>query len=159
VPLYQSDMRRFLFASILPLAACNFSAVESNDRQQPSPTAEVPQAIAPQARPVRIGEGGPGFAACQSRGTVGSLDPGTTDTPVRIAPFAEAETVVALSEGATMFVCTRTLDQRWLGVVVPPFDAPDADCGVRARVDRPRDYEGRCASGWIAANTIRLSGS
>jgi hypothetical protein len=152
-------MRRLILASILPLAACNFSTVESENRQQPSPAADATQAIAPQARPVRIGEGGPGFAACQSRGTVGSLDPGASDTPVRIAPFAEAEAVAALAEGAVMFVCTRTLDQRWLGVVVPPADTPDADCGVRARVDRPRDYDGGCASGWIAANTIRLSGS
>lgn len=155
---YPLVMRFLILLPLVSLASCEYAAVESDERQAPA-TVETAAAPSPQARPVRIGEGGPGFSACQSRATVSLTDPGATETPVRISPFAEADIAVSLPEGATMFVCTRTLDQRWLGVVIPPADAPQADCGVRARVDRPRDYDGPCTAGWIAGTNVRLSGA
>ncbi len=150
-------MHRLFLASLLPLAGCNFSDVETQERA-PEPVA-TPQALAPAPRPVRIGEGGPGFAACQSRGVVALPDAGGAAAIVRAAPFAEADAVVEIGDGVAMQICTRTLDQRWLGVVVTPASAPDTDCGVRMRIDRPRDYDGPCPAGWIAANGVRLTGS
>ncbi|WP_033922709.1 hypothetical protein [Sphingomonas sp. 37zxx] len=150
-------MRFFTIAALLPLAACNFATVETNT-VTPEATATV-SPLEPGPRAVRIGEGGPGFPACQSRATVTTVEPGATTLTLRSAPFAEAASVVRLGAGIGMYVCTRTLDQRWLGVVVPPLSDPDADCGVRGRVERPRGYDGPCISGWIIANGVRLSGS
>ncbi|UUL81363.1 hypothetical protein [Sphingomonas qomolangmaensis] len=150
-------MRLFPLVIALPLAACNFATVETNT-VTPEATATA-SALQPGLRPVRIGEGGPGFPACQSRATVTNVEPGATTLTLRESPFAEADSVVGLGPGIGMYVCTRTLDQRWLGVVVPPLSQPDADCGVRGRIERARGYDGPCTSGWVIANGVRLSGS
>ncbi|MGQ2941695.1 MAG: hypothetical protein ACT6Q7_16590 [Blastomonas fulva] len=120
----------------------------------------------PTARPVSIGEGGTRFAACQGRGRVGGLRGG--ELPVRDAPFDGAKQVGALTDDTHVFVCTRSLDQQWLGVVVgpspssqaapegaaaPPTDeaAPAAtvDCGVTRPVRTKQPYAGPCLSGWV----------
>ncbi len=124
----------------------------------------------PTARPVSIGEGGARFAACQGRGRVGGLRGG--ELPVRDAPFDGATQVGTLTEDAHVFVCTRSLDQQWLGVVVgpatsvsqgaaqpgeddfaaaaaPEVAAPQVDCGVTKPVRSKRPYTGPCLSGWV----------
>ena len=80
---------------------------------------------------------------------------------LRAAPFAEAKSVATLAEGARLHVCTRSIDQKWLGVVVRPAPAdgdgtPAVDCGVSSPVDRKQAYEGPCASGWVASAYVRL---
>lgn len=117
---------------------------------------------APLARPVIIGEDGPRMDACGAMGMVtrGSL-------PLRAAPFDDARTIATLEEGDRMHVCTRSLDQRWLGVILPP--RPDgqaaadnsarpqpADCGVTEPVDRKQSYDGPCDSGWVSSARVRL---
>lgn len=122
----------------------------------------------PSARPVTIGEGGTRFAACQGRGRVGGLRGG--ELPVRDAPFDRARQVGALTDDAHVFVCTRSLDQQWLGVVVgpapgaatpsegPPATSPESpapvgppavDCGVTGPVRSKQPYAGPCLSGWV----------
>ncbi|MDM7929881.1 hypothetical protein [Blastomonas fulva] len=122
----------------------------------------------PTARPVSIGEGGTRFAACQGRGRVGGLR--GAELPVRDAPFDGAKQVGALTDDTHVFVCTRSLDQQWLGVVVgpspdtqaepegaaaPPTDqpapaaAPAVDCGVTRPVRSKQPYSGPCLSGWV----------
>jgi hypothetical protein len=86
------------------------AAGERLDAAEPSPS----------ARPVNIGEGGPRFAACQGRGRVGSLRGGSL--PVRDAPFDSAKQIGELGEDAHVFICTRSLDQQWLGIVVATED-------------------------------------
>ncbi|WP_110298979.1 hypothetical protein [Blastomonas natatoria] len=162
------------FAALLVLSACadpepatkrapgGVQAGERLDAAEPSPT----------ARPVKIGEGGPRFAACQGRGRVGNLRGGTL--VVRDAPFDEAKQIGSLEENAHVFICTRSLDQQWLGVVVASEDgmkpiavrsseavqdgqgdatpAPSAagvDCGVTTPVRTKRSYAGPCLSGWV----------
>ncbi|WP_152414616.1 hypothetical protein [Blastomonas sp. AAP53] len=83
----------------------------------------------PTARPVNIGEGGTRFAACQGRGRVGNLRGAAL--PLRDAPFDTAKQVGSLAENAHVFVCTRSLDQQWLGVVVGTED------GTAPQVLRP----------------------
>ncbi|GGB68645.1 YajG family lipoprotein [Blastomonas aquatica] len=122
----------------------------------------------PTARPVTIGEGGARFAACQGRGRVGGLR--GDELPVRDAPFEGARQVGALTDDTEVFVCTRSLDQQWLGVVVgqfpassavpqgaaaPPVDdtgpaaAPAVECGVTRPVRTKQPYSGPCLSGWV----------
>ena len=115
------------------------------------------EAMTPGTRPVRIGEGGPGFDACQYVGRVARVLPsGETYLPLRAAPFAEADELARLPNDARLFVCTRSIDQRWQGVVVPPANAPDGDCGVTAPVASARNYAGPCRSGWVASAFVRL---
>lgn len=132
----------------------------------------------PSARAVNIGEGGPRFAACQGRGRVGNMRGGAL--PVRDAPFDDAKQIGALAEDAHVFICTRSLDQQWLGVVVAgedgakpaaisstpaagtepsdaaPTPASGVDCGVTAPVRNKRPYSGPCQSGWVESTFVAV---
>lgn len=112
--------------------------------------------LSPGAQAVRIGEGGSSFPACAATGVVVNVSPaGMPYLPLRAAPFDEASEVARLTDGARVFLCARSLDQRWQGVVVPPADAPDSDCGVTAPIDAARDYAGPCRSGWTLGTFVR----
>ena len=118
------------------------------------------------ARPVTIGEDGPRLDACGALGMVRGLAEGLP-LAVRAAPFQNAQVVQQLTNGARVHVCARSIDQRWLGVVVPP-PAPMppeegnatatavVDCGVSSPVDRKRPYDGPCASGWVSSGFVQL---
>lgn len=154
-------MRIWPILLILPLAACDSRAPLDSENALPAlggtNAAIVAPEVAPSARPVRIGEAGPNFAACATRGTVVNTG-GEPLLPVRTAPFADSEQVGSgLAEGSRVIVCTQTIDQRWMGVIVPPADAPESDCGVNVRVSSPRAYEGQCVSGWVTTAFVRTS--
>lgn len=119
-------------------------------------------ALTPGTKPVVIGEGGANFAACATTGRVVNLSPsGVPYLVVKAAPFAEAQDVARLENGARLFVCTRSIDQKWQGVVLPPDGASaDAasvtDCGVSTPVAAPGAYHGPCRSGWVSSDFVRL---
>lgn len=161
-----------LILSLLALAGCS----KSNDVYEELPNSslagaprdDVPESRmdAPIARPVTIGEDGPRMDACGGLGQVTRA--GVNGLPVLAAPFNDAKTLGQLNEGQRVYICARTLDQKWLGVVVvppPPIGgwgeidgaAPvPADCGVASPVDRKQPYSGPCASGWVASAYVRL---
>lgn len=105
--------------------------------------------------PVRIGELGPNFAACNAQG---QLNERAVDgaAEVRAAPFEQAHETGSLSPGATFFICTRSLDQRWMGVVYTDSGRAERSCGVSAPVRSRRDYEGPCKSGWVPSAQVRM---
>ncbi|MBB3909779.1 hypothetical protein [Sphingomonas desiccabilis] len=140
-------MRPWFFAALL-LAGCHNSPLPEEDLRPAAEQTTVP--LSPGTMPVRIGEQGPSFAACGIGGEV--IAP---SIPVRAAPFEEASVTDALEKGRPLFVCTRSIDQRWLGVVVPPAAAPQEGCGVTSPVGGRRAYEGACLSGWIPAAAVR----
>lgn len=127
-----------------------------------------PSQDSPTARPVTIGEGGPRFAACQGRGLVGGLRGG--ELPIREAPFDSAKQIGAIKDDTHLFICTRSLDQQWLGVVVGKAIPPAAqvadgegdaeaspapvDCGVTSPVRSKRPYAGPCPSGWVESTFV-----
>ncbi len=151
---YYAAMKLLVLALCLPLIACSQSRGVGNDTGLFG--TDNGTAMTPGMRPVRVGEGGPTFNACATAGQVVNLSPsGETSLPVRAAPFVEADEVVRLANGARVYICTRTIDQRWQGVVVPPADAPDTDCGVLAPVESPRGYAGPCKSGWVSSAFVR----
>ena len=151
-----TDMKSFAPALCLLLLACSDrSGTGNDDALLIANEATVP--LSPGTQPVRIGEGGPAFQACSSLGRVVNLSPaGETYLPVRAAPFTEADEQLRLGEGAQIHVCTRSIDQRWLGVVIAPLEAPETDCGVNAPVASPRTYAGPCKSGWVSSAFVRL---
>lgn len=141
-----------LLLAVLPLAAlaaCDTNIEPIENSNVTIATGEASE-VAPNARPVRIGESGSASGACATRGTVVE-----TGLQLRPAPFAASEAIAEVPLGTRLFVCGQTIDQRWMGVVVPPADQPDLDCGVTTRVPSPRAYEGPCPSGWVASAFVR----
>jgi hypothetical protein len=142
-----------LLAPILP--GCGEAIKDdhfANTIQQDAPAAAQ---LAPEAVPVRIGELGPSFAACNGAGTTRHLAAGAA-LPVRAAPFDTAAQSGAVAAGARFFVCTRSHDQRWLGIVYDPSGALEPRCGVSSPAPRRANYAGPCRSGWIAAAFVKL---
>lgn len=146
-------MNRSLLAFALLLSACSREAAFSND---PSLYQSNSASLTPGVQAVRVGDGGPSYPACASTGLVVNVSPeGEAYLPVRAAPFAEADEVAKLGNGAKIFLCQRSIDQRWQGVVVPPVAAPASDCGVATAVASPRAYAGPCRSGWVLSGFVR----
>ncbi|MAX00708.1 MAG: hypothetical protein CMN72_13920 [Sphingomonas sp.] len=156
-------MRYILPLAILPLclSACQSGTPISADQPESDniSDASVDQPLSPGARPVRIGENGANFAACGARG-VATLAEDRRIT-VRAAPFDEAEARGTLAAGQRMYICTRSIDQRWLGVVIPAENGDmvtgEDRCGVEQRVERPQAYSGSCLSGWVPNALVRLT--
>ncbi|WP_010218458.1 hypothetical protein [Sphingomonas sp. PAMC 26621] len=144
-------MNRTATALCLLLAACSPGGGFGNDAGLYDTNTTAP---APGVQPVQIGEGGSAFQACAGLGEVVNLSPGgEAYLPLRAAPFAEADEVARLGAGTRVFRCTRSLDQRWQGVVVVPADG--SECGVAAPIAAPRPYAGPCKSGWALTGFIR----
>lgn len=110
-------------------------------------------------RPVRIGELGANFAACNSVATIRDRATGTEPTlTVRAAPFEAARGTDRLPPGATFFVCSRSLDQKWFGIVYETGGSAAESCGVSRPATARRDYDGPCRSGWVSSALVKLIG-
>jgi hypothetical protein len=122
----------------------------------------VQQEAAPEERltvPVRIGELGANFSACSARGTTRRVVGEGESIAVRSAPFEASKQTAALAHGSTFFVCARSLDQQWFGVVFDEAGTASPSCGVLAPIPARRDYAGPCKSGWISSASVKLSGA
>lgn len=143
-----------LAAASLVVAACGDRSVP--DDRSGSPVVARPENVpVSSARPVRIGEAGPAFRACQGSGTPRDADP-ASELPVRAAPFDTANVIGRVMSGARFFVCTRSIDQRWMGIVFEGRGTLSPACGVSAPVPRRAGYEGPCMSGWVSSAAVRL---
>jgi hypothetical protein len=106
-------------------------------------------------QPVRIGELGPNFAACNARGA--TRDRGqAAPVSVRAAPYEQAGEIDRLDQGAEFFICARSQDQRWFGIVYDRGGRASERCGVDGPIAARRDYHGPCAAGWVASARVRL---
>lgn len=105
---------------------------------------------------VRVGELGQGFAACAGRGATRDRPGDASAVPVRGAPFEANHEIGSVPAGTEFFICSRTHDQRWFGIVYPREGQALEACGVAAPAARRGDYEGPCASGWVASARVRL---
>lgn len=150
-------MRSFLLVPILILAGCgepvadNHFADDINKERAKSPP------VTTEAVAVRIGELGPNFPACNAAGTTRNLEAGTT-LGVRSAPFDTAAETGSIPAGGRFFVCTRSHDQKWLGVVYSEGESAQ-NCGVSRPVSSRRAYEGECRSGWVSSPFVKLTAS
>jgi hypothetical protein len=156
-------MRALLAASVFAML------VQGCDRPEPgesrgsttpryertSPDLALEQSV----RPVRIGELGPNFAACNTVATTRDRAAGAEATLiVRTAPFEAAPGTDRLPAGASFFVCSRSLDQRWFGIVYETGGTAAEICGVSRPVPARRDYDGPCRSGWVSSALVKLVG-
>jgi len=145
--------RSGLAAVLLALCACGDRAAPGNDVAVPGLERVETAVVAPET-PVRIGEGGPAFRACQAAGMPRDPDPAAA-LPVRAAPFEGAPTTTRIAAGTRFFVCSRSIDQRWLGVVFEDGGTLSPGCGVSRPVPQPAAYTGPCRSGWVASAAVR----
>jgi hypothetical protein len=114
-----------------------------------------PSLLSNMVQPVRIGEPGSNFAACNARGAARERG-GAEPVPVRAAPYEQSEQIALLPPGSEFFICSRTNDQRWFGIVFDEGGEASERCGVSAPVPAGRDYRGPCAAGWVASASVRL---
>lgn len=141
-------------------------ASAQTDTENPTGRAERPT-INPALRPVRIGLGGPRFDACQGVGRIQGLQGRELD--VRIAPFDSAAKKDSIKQGQQVWICTRSHDQQWHGIVYDDgagtaVDGDESisanrgpgDCGVSSPVRSKRNYDGPCKSGWVESNFVKL---
>lgn len=151
-----------MFAALVLVAGCSrSSSVEDElaeierDNVAAIGRGEALAELDPGTQPVRIGEAGERFAACQGSGLVTQRG---IEAPISVfaAPFQNAEQIDRLSNGDAVYICARSHDQRWLGVVYAEDRAPRAPCGVTAPIPERRDYDGPCRSGWVSSTFVRL---
>lgn len=158
-------IRTVLAASILCVTAtaCSETTKVSDDLEEAqtdnvNPTGRTERVGSnPDERPVRIGEGGPRFDACQAMGRVSGLRSG--DLGVLIAPFDSAKRKDGLVSGQLVHICARSHDQQWFGIVyadTPAEGAEATDCGVSSPVRSKRNYDGPCKSGWVESTFVKL---
>jgi len=152
-------MRSAVILAALLLASCGEPVRDdhfANQAGSSEPAEQAAQAPTVSAMPVRIGELGPNFNACATVGTTRRIAPGER-LPVRTAPFDNAAEAGGIAAGSSFFVCSRSLDQRWLGVVFHDNGSLDESCGVSRPVPARRAYDGPCRSGWVSSASVRLT--
>ncbi|MDB5720080.1 MAG: hypothetical protein JWP15_698 [Alphaproteobacteria bacterium] len=143
---------RFSLFLCLCLAGCGQAVpVGSGADNQASP----PDVVTAGATAVRIGELGPSLAACSASATTRHLEAGET-LPVRSAPFDNGDQSGAVPSGGRFFVCSRSLDQKWFGIVYDDSFGLKPSCGVSDPVPVRRAYDGPCHSGWVSTPFVKL---
>jgi hypothetical protein len=138
----------------LALSACGEPATIANRTAQDNEAAPE-AALVPESRPVRIGELGANFRACSAAGTTRSLKAGE-GLAVRSAPFENAVETGSVAADGRFFICTRSHDQKWFGIVFDESGALAERCGVSEPVTRRRDYDGPCRSGWVQSAFVKV---
>ena len=139
----------------LGLGSCGQAVEDEQFANRAEPVQAAPSRLVPGAVPVRIGDLGPNFAACSGAGTTRHVA-ADAKLPVRPAPSEAAAEVDAIAPGARFFVCTRSLNQKWMGIVYQPGRPLTAACGVSAPVTSRRAYDGPCRSGWVSSAFVKL---
>lgn len=147
-------MRRALLLLCLGLASCGDPVAVSN-RVAGEEGEAAADTLTAAARPVRIGELGPNFAACSAAGTTRNLKSGEA-LPVRSAPFENAAESGSVPALARFFICTRSHDQKWFGIVHDEDGSLAERCGVAEPTTRRRDYDGPCRSGWVQSAFVKV---
>jgi hypothetical protein len=139
--------------ALLGLAACGEPV--AYDRNAALGNSADADTVTPTTAAVRVGELGPSFAACGATGTTRHIEAGAP-LPVRSSPFDNAPQTGGIPAGGRFFVCTRSLDEKWFGIVYDKGGRLDARCGVSDPAPERRDYAGPCESGWVSTPFVRL---
>jgi hypothetical protein len=147
-------MRRSIILFCLALSACGQPAPVANRSAEVEAAPEA-AVVTPESQPVRIGDYGANFQACAAAGTPRNLKAGEA-LPVRFAPFENAGETGSVPSKTRFFVCTRSFDQKWFGIVYDEGGTLAERCGVSEPVSGRRDYAGPCRSGWVESAFVKV---
>jgi hypothetical protein len=148
-------MRRALCLLALSLASCGQPVPKGNGAADTN--FSLPDTVTPEPAAVAVGELGPNLDACAAAGTTRHVEAGGR-LPVRSAPFDNAPETGAVAADGRFFVCTRSLDQKWFGIVYDESGSLAARCGVSQPIAARRAYQGPCRSGWVTSALVKLTG-
>ena len=140
--------------ALLGLSGCGEPPV-AYDRNAADGNSAGADTATPSPAAVRVGELGPSFAACGATGTTRHIEAGAP-LPVRSSPFDNAPVTGGIPAGGRFFVCSRSLDEKWFGIVYDKGGRLDARCGVSDPLPARRDYSGPCEFGWVSTPFVRL---
>ncbi|HEY5722391.1 MAG TPA: hypothetical protein VIT45_08720 [Allosphingosinicella sp.] len=115
----------------------------------------APEADPKAPLPVRVGEYGPNFDACPWVGTTRRVEP-DAGLAVRSSPFDTSAETGKVAAAARFYVCARSLDQKWFGIVYDESGGLGPRCGVSDPVASKRGYDGPCRSGWVSSPFVKL---
>jgi hypothetical protein len=146
--------QRLALFALLTLAGCGEAVKDDHFAADVKVDGEAAPVV-PGAVPVRIGELGASFAACGTAGTTRHLASGEL-LPVRAAPYDAAAEIGKVPAAAQFFICARSHDQRWMGIVYDESGTLAPACGVASPVTNRRNYEGPCRSGWVSSAFVKL---
>lgn len=108
-----------------------------------------PGAYAGANAPLAVTVGGSGKGgACPLQAKVAGLQGGSL--AVRAGPGTNFDRIDKLDNGARVYLCDRTGQAGWVGVVYG-----SGDCGLDAPINPPRAYAGRCRAGWVRSTYLR----
>jgi hypothetical protein len=148
-------MRPPIILLCLALSACGEPAAVVDRSAQDNEAVPEAAVVTPGSRAVRIGELGANFRACSAAGTTRNLKAGEA-LPVRSSPFDNAGETGSVAGGGRFFICTRSHDQKWFGIVFDEGGELALRCGVSEPVTRRRDYDGPCRSGWVQSAFVKV---
>lgn len=155
-PRQSVAMRRALFIVLFALAGCGEAVKDDHFAQELKTERSDPDPVNPGTVPVRIGELGANFNACNAAGTSRHLDAAAGERiQVRAAPFDVAAETGSIPAGARFFICSRSHDQRWLGIVYEDAGTLAPTCGVSRPAPEKSVYQGPCRSGWVSAAFVK----
>lgn len=146
------------FLALAMLAGCgepvsdNHFANSSRENVAVGPET-IPDPNAPS--PVRVGEYGLNFDACPWVGTTRHVE-AETGLAVRAGPFDTSPEAGKVAADGRFYVCSRSLDQKWFGIVYDESGGLGPRCGVSDPVASKRSYEGPCRSGWVSSAFVKL---
>lgn len=146
-------MRALLLLPIL-LTGCGEAVQDNHFAGDVRETRVEAEPVRTEALPVRIGELGPNFPACNGTGITRNVAAGQS-LAVRAAPFGTAAESARIPAGSRFFICTRSHDQKWFGIVFEQ-EGTIGRCGVSAPVPAKGIYEGACGSGWVSSPFVKL---
>ena len=146
-----------LAALALLVAGCGETVPVDEAMNEGSQVADAGNRLAPvtEAVPVRVGEQGPSFDACAAAGTTRRVAAGDS-LAVRAAPFETAAETGRVPSDARFFVCSRSHDQKWFGIVWDESGTLAPGCGVSGPVTPRQAYQGPCRSGWVSSAFVKL---
>ena len=106
--------------------------------------------------PIRIGANGPDADSCASYGEVTGLNPdGDNYLSVRDAPSDKVKERDRIGAGHKVHVCAES--NGWYGIVYDIEGDSGIDCETDSPVDKPRNYTGPCAQGWVRKKFVKIT--